>query len=61
MEYQVEFYFTSGETMLVTYSKERLDEMQGKLKQAWHTCCIVSEEWGLNFAQVTHYRVNKIT
>ncbi len=59
-EYEVTFYFSSGETMLVTYSKEKLDEMYKAIKQAWRSCCIANDVWGLNFAQVTHYKVKKI-
>jgi len=59
-DYEVTFYFSSGETMLVTCSKEKLDEMCEKLKHAWRSCCIANDEWGINFAQVTHYKVKKI-
>lgn len=59
-EYEVTFHFTSGETMIVTYSKEKLDEMWNTIKKAWNHCCVASDEWGINFSQVTHYRVKKI-
>ncbi len=56
-DYIVTFYFTSGETMLVTYSQEELSKMFKTLKNAWHQCCIADNNFGINFSQVTHYKV----
>lgn len=56
-DYEVTFYFSSGQTLVVTYSKERLEELCKTIRAAWRSCCIAGDEWGINFAQVTHYKV----
>ena len=55
--YEVTFYFSSGETLIACYPKDKLEEMYKTIKKAWRSCCMANDEWGLNFAQVTHYKV----
>ncbi len=56
-DYIVEFFFSSGEIMLVAYSEEKFIAMYTSLQKCWNNCCIASEDFGINFSQVTHYKV----
>ncbi len=59
-KYWVEFFVTSGETQWLEFeSKEKLDEMSEKLKKFGFQCVFVDDDLGINFSQVTHYRVHK--
>jgi|GEM_PF-3587810 hypothetical protein len=56
-DYIVTFYFSSGEMMNVTYSKEKLDAMLIALRKSWNVSCMSYDEFGINFSHVTHYIV----
>ena len=53
-------FFWGKEPLIVLYSKDKLDELCKALRPAWRACCIADHEWGINFAQVTHYKVKKL-
>lgn len=55
-EYEVTFYLTSGEKMVVIFSKEKLEDLVNKFSQSWNTARITDLTWGINFLNVTHYR-----
>jgi hypothetical protein len=55
--FTVTFYFTSGEKLLVVYSQEKFNEMIISLKKCWNDCYAIDDEFGFNFAQITHYMV----
>lgn len=59
-KYDVIFHLNSGQIFVITFSKEKLEEMCNTIKESWGSCCIVCDEWGINFDQVTHYTVKRI-
>jgi hypothetical protein len=58
--YEVTFYFTSGQSMVVTYTKDKFIKEITTLRQSWNACCIATDEVGINFSQVSHYSVKQI-
>lgn len=58
--YDVTFYFTSGESMNVNYTPEQFTELKEYLRNAWTTVTVSNDQWGINCAQVTHYKVYEI-
>lgn len=53
------FYFVSGETMHVCYTKEIWQEILKKLKGGWNGLGTITEEYGINFSLVTHYETKE--
>jgi hypothetical protein len=53
----VKFYFSSGEIFSVKLCQESLDQMVNILKKEWHNSSTISEKWGVNFSNVTHYEI----
>jgi hypothetical protein len=60
-EYQVTFYFSSGETLIVIYSKEKLSELFTTIRKSWNQACIANYEFGINFSHVTHYKIKSLS
>lgn len=55
----ITFYFVSGQSMDVTYSKTNRDELVKVLQKCWSTANNAGENFGINFSLVTHYIVKK--
>ena len=56
-EFIVRFFFSSGESLAVRYSKEKFEDVRKMLAKGWNACAITGETFGINFSQVTHYEV----
>ncbi len=56
-EVVVTFYFVSGKSIEVLYSKERLDTVIELLKIHWTSSSSTGPLFGINFSLVTHYEV----
>ena len=54
---KVKFYFTSGQTLDIDYSKEKWQEIQDHLKTNWKETNTIGSIFGINFSLVTHYVV----
>ncbi len=58
--YIITFHFICGKSIEIIYTKHKMDELLKSLAKGWSSCSMIGQECGINFAQVTHYKVKKI-
>jgi hypothetical protein len=58
--YIITFFFSCGKSQDVQFQKDKMQELFKNLARGWNTCSTIGQEFGMNFAQVTHYKVKRI-
>jgi hypothetical protein len=53
---EITFYFVSGDYMPVLFTHERLKDFMEKLNRGWAQMIMTSDNYGINFALVTHFK-----
>lgn len=56
-ETEVIFYLSSGDSINVIFKEQSFDKIIQCLRKDWSSTTFVSEESGINFSLVTHYKV----
>ncbi len=60
-EYKITFHMVSGYAYELEYSKKSKENLISRLKaNEWKDVIIEGEEYGINFAHVTHYEIEAI-
>ncbi len=57
IEFEVTFFFCSGEFITVNFSKEKFKKLIESLRLGWNTTSSIGDTFGINFSLVTHYKV----
>ncbi len=57
IEFEVTFFFCSGEFLIVDFEKEKFEKLIEGLNRGWKTTVLTSDTFGINFSLVTHYKV----